>query len=616
MDPMESPNGQPSPMPRKKMTKQLTGKKDDTQLHSAARAGNLIAVMEILTGTGEEELKELLEKQNQSGETALYVAAEYGYVNVVREMIKYYDLADAGIKARNGFDAFHVAAKQGDMEILRVLMEAHPELSMTVDLSNTTALHTAATKGHIEIVNFLLDAGSSLATIAKSNGKTALHSAARNGHVEVVRALLTMEPGMATRTDKKGQTAFHMAAKGQNIEMVEELIVAQPSSINMVDTKGNTALHIAARKGRIQIVRLILGHCGTDLKAVNRTNETALDTAEKTGHLEIAAILQEHGVQSAKTIQPQEKNPARELKQTVSDIKHEVYYQLEHTRQTRKRVQGIAKRLNKMHGEGLNNAINSTTVVAVLIATVAFAAIFTVPGQYVDDPEEKTPGQSLGEANVAPQASFIIFFIFDSIALFISLAVVVVQTSVVVIESKAKKQMMAIINKLMWIACVLISVAFLALSYIVVGEREKWLATGVTIIGATIMVTTLGTMCYWVVKHRIEASNMKSLRRSSLGSRSRSFSVSVVSDTEILNNDYKKISKHSSLGKQMSFQAGFNTGASMCQRTRDNDRGIGTRQHISKAVRSITMAKPGECKVVKEMPLENLSQEERQECYT
>jgi hypothetical protein len=115
MDPMELPGGQPSPVPRKKMTKQLTGKRDDTPLHSAARAGNLGAVMEILTGTGEEELKELLEKQNQSGETALYVAAEYGYVDVVREMIKYYDLADAGIKARNGFDAFHVAAKQGDI---------------------------------------------------------------------------------------------------------------------------------------------------------------------------------------------------------------------------------------------------------------------------------------------------------------------------------------------------------------------------------------------------------------------------------------------------------------------------------------------------------------------
>ncbi|KAL9689752.1 hypothetical protein QQ045_010141 [Rhodiola kirilowii] len=56
-------------------------------------------------------------------------------------------------------------------------------------------------------------------------------------------------------------------------------------------------------------------------------------------------------------------------------------------------------------------------------------------------------------------------------------------TSVVVIEGKAKKQMMAYINKLMWLACVMVSVAFLALSFIVVGEDEMWLAIGVTIIG-------------------------------------------------------------------------------------------------------------------------------------
>ena len=107
---------QPSvPARRKKMTKQLTGKRDDTPLHSAARAGNLAVVTEILAGTGEDELKELLPKQNQSGETALYVATEYGYIDLVKEMINYYDLADAGIKARNGFDAFHIAAKQGDL---------------------------------------------------------------------------------------------------------------------------------------------------------------------------------------------------------------------------------------------------------------------------------------------------------------------------------------------------------------------------------------------------------------------------------------------------------------------------------------------------------------------
>jgi ankyrin repeat protein len=113
---MEAPaEQQPQAAPRKKMAKQLTGKREDTILHTAAREGNLPTVMEILGGTGEAELKELLAKQNQAGETALYVAAEYGYVDLVREMIKYYGLADAGIKARNGFDALHIAAKQGDM---------------------------------------------------------------------------------------------------------------------------------------------------------------------------------------------------------------------------------------------------------------------------------------------------------------------------------------------------------------------------------------------------------------------------------------------------------------------------------------------------------------------
>lgn len=291
------------------------------------------------------------------------------------------------------------------------------------------------------------------------------------------------------------------------------------------------------RRLPLQIVELLLSRSEITTQTVNRSNETALDTAEKFGHSKITAILHEHGVLSARLIKPQSTNPACELKQTVSDIKHEVHNQLEHTRETRQRVHGIVKRINKMHVEGLNNAINSTTVVAVLIATVAFAAIFTVPGQFVDDPENIPAGQSLGETNISRQVPFLIFFVFDAVALFISLAVVVVQTSVVVIECRAKKQMMAIINKLMWVACVLISVAYLALSFVVVGRHERWLAVGVTIIGTVILATTLGTMCYWVVMHRIELSSRRSMsRRNSTGSGSaKSLSFDFSSDPHDLN---------------------------------------------------------------------------------
>ena len=113
---MESPTGQQSSN-GKKMAKQLTGKRDDSPLHLAARAGNFAAVKEILSKAKEEELKDLLCKQNQAEETALYVACEYGCAEMAREMVRYHDLKTAGIKAKNGYDALHIAAKQGDIGI-------------------------------------------------------------------------------------------------------------------------------------------------------------------------------------------------------------------------------------------------------------------------------------------------------------------------------------------------------------------------------------------------------------------------------------------------------------------------------------------------------------------
>jgi ankyrin repeat protein len=83
---MEAPERQPSFWP-KTMTKQLTGKQEDTLLHMAAREGNLELVMEILSNNGEAKLKQLLSKQNHSGEAALNVATESGFVDLVKEML-------------------------------------------------------------------------------------------------------------------------------------------------------------------------------------------------------------------------------------------------------------------------------------------------------------------------------------------------------------------------------------------------------------------------------------------------------------------------------------------------------------------------------------------------
>lgn len=288
----------------------------------------------------------------------------------------------------------------------------------------------------------------------------------------------------------------------------------------------------------LQVVQTLLSVEGIDVNAVNKSGETAFAIAEKMNNEELVNILKEAGGVTAKE-QVHPPNSAKHLKQTVSDIKHDVQSQIKQTRQTKMQVQKIKKRLEKLHLGGLNNAINSNTVVAVLIATVAFAAIFTVPGNFVEDMSEAPPGMSLGEAYVANNPAFIVFLVFDALALFISLAVVVVQTSLIVVEQKAKKRMVFVMNKLMWLACLFISVAFIALTYVVVDRNDWWLAWSTTAIGTVIMLTTLGSMCYCVIAHRLDSKNSRKIRKAS--SRQSPSWRSVDSDEELLNSEYKKM---------------------------------------------------------------------------
>ncbi|KAG0464630.1 hypothetical protein HPP92_018794 [Vanilla planifolia] len=493
---------------KKKYVKQVTGRHNDTELHLAAQRGDATAVQQILsaidalmtgTASGAEFDAEvagirlaMVNEVNEVGETALFVAAEKGHLAVVVELLKYTDKEGVTRKNRSGFDALHVAAREGHHAIVQVLFDRDPTLIKTFGPSNTTPLISAATRGHIEVVRLLLAQDSSMVELAKTNGKNALHFSARQGHVDVVKALLDNDPQLARRTDKKGQTALHMAVKGSSCDAVKALVEADPAIVMLPDKFGNTALHVATRKKRAEIVNVLLLLPDTHVNALTRDHKTAFDIAESLPLSEEAADIKEclsrYGAVRANELN----QPRDELRKTVTEIKKDVHTQLEQTRKTNKNVHGIAKEIRKLHREGINNATNSVTVVAVLFATVAFAAIFTVPGGDDDD----------GVAVAVHTASFKIFFIFNAIALFTSLAVVVVQITLVRGETKSERRVVGVINKLMWLASVCTTVAFIASSYIVVGRHFQWAAILVTVIGGVIMAGVLGTMTYYVVKSK------------------------------------------------------------------------------------------------------------------
>jgi ABC-type bacteriocin/lantibiotic exporter with double-glycine peptidase domain len=93
---------------------------------------------------------------------------------------------------------------------------------------------------------------------------------------------------------------------------------------------------------------------------------------------------------------------------------------------------------------------------------------------------------------------------------------------------------------LMWLACLFISVAFIALTYVVVDHNDWWLAWCTMAIGTVIMLATFGSMCYCIIAHRLEQKNTRKIRKAS-ANQSGSWSRSVGSDQDLLNSEYKKM---------------------------------------------------------------------------
>lgn len=127
-------------------------------------------------------------------------------------------------------------------------------------------------------------------------------------------------------------------------------------------------------------MRTVLSFPGINVKALNKAGETALSIAEKYFNEEIASILREADTDTTimEVVEPIAPSSTSHLKQTVNFIKLGVQSHRRRSHRTQQQVQDLKKRVQKMNYSGLNNAVCSVNVVATLIASVAYAAIFQV----------------------------------------------------------------------------------------------------------------------------------------------------------------------------------------------------------------------------------------------
>ena len=131
--------------------------------------------------------------------TPLHVAAEQGYVEIVHLLLE--AGADKDNAGRRGTTALHLAAQHGRLEIVHLLLDSGADKEK-LTFRGETALHYAARNGHSEVVNLFLESGADKEKLA-FGGETALHLAVMNGHSEVVRLLLESGAGKDKLTRAK-----------------------------------------------------------------------------------------------------------------------------------------------------------------------------------------------------------------------------------------------------------------------------------------------------------------------------------------------------------------------------------------------------------------------------
>ena len=148
---------------------------------------------------------------------------------------------------------------------------------------------------------------------------------------------------------------------------------------------------------------------------------------------------------------------------------------------------------------------SNTSVVAILIATITFAAAFTLPGGYSTDAGNE------GHPIMARKLAFQAFLISDTLAMYSSLAVAFVCIIARWEDLEFLLYYRSFTKKLMWFAYMATTTAFATGLYTVLAPRLLWLAVAVCLLTVLLPVLTmlLGEWPIWKLRFQLR-QNFKS----------------------------------------------------------------------------------------------------------
>ncbi|KAL6312994.1 hypothetical protein AAG906_012489 [Vitis piasezkii] len=385
--------------------------------HLAAREGHLEVVKTIIRAAR----TAMLRMTNNEHDTALHEAVRYHHPEVVKWLIEedpeftyganfsgFTDLVKVIIENTNrdrlahtgpmGRTALHAAVICRDPIMVKEILKWKSDLTEEVDENGWSPLHCAAYLGYVPIARQLLhksDRSVVYLRVKNYDNKTALHIAATHGNIWVMKLLVSHYPDCCEQVDVNGNNALHLFMVQRRF-FIKSLLNIPWMNVGALmsekNVEGQTPLHLLAHS-QARSDWTFIKDKKVDKMALNSQNLTAVD---------VILLAEDLFGQKDLIIRRLKRAKAR-----IGPLLWQKAMNKDEDKSQSKRNKGLDTSFLKK--------VDSHLLVAALVATVSFAAGFTLPGGYKD---------SDGMAKLSNKPGFKAFVVSDSLALVLSVAAV------------------------------------------------------------------------------------------------------------------------------------------------------------------------------------------------